>query len=83
MEVDARLVPLALNRPFRCAAHGGDLRERKAAEEAQIDNLGEPRLARREIVERVADPLELPRVRNGTIVASSTFGMIPPTSSGS
>ena len=37
-----------------------DLGEGEAAEELQVDELGERGLDRRELVERVADPRELP-----------------------
>ena len=41
VEVDARLLPVPLHRPLRHAAHGGDLGEGEAAEELQVDDLGE------------------------------------------
>ena len=56
MQVEAALFPVALNRPLRDAAHRGDLGEGEAAEELQVDDLGETRLDLGELVERVADP---------------------------
>jgi hypothetical protein len=55
MQVEAPLLPAALNRPFRHAPHRGDLREREAAEKLQLDDLRELRLDRGEFVERVTD----------------------------
>ena len=55
VQVEAALLPVALNGPFRHAAHGGDLGEGEAAEELQIDDLGEIRFDLGELVERIAD----------------------------
>jgi hypothetical protein len=56
VEVQAPLLPLALDRPLRHAAHGGDLGEREPAEELEIDDLGQLRFDLGEFVERITDP---------------------------
>ena len=50
---------LPLHGALRDPAHGGDLGEREAAEELQVDDVRELRLRGRELLERLADPDEL------------------------
>ena len=62
MQVDASLFPVTLNRPFRRAAHRGDLGERKAAEELEVDNLRERGIDLGQLIERVGDAGDLAEV---------------------
>ena len=55
MQIQAALLPVALDGPFRDAAHRGNLGEGEAAEELQVDDLGQARLDLGELVERIAD----------------------------
>src|SRR5262245_35449290 len=55
VQIEAALLPGALDRPLGDAAHPRDLAKREAAEELQIDDLGEGRFDLGELVERVAD----------------------------
>ena len=59
MQQQARLGPVALNGALRHLPHRGDLAEREAAEELEVDDLGEPGVDRRQRVLRVADPCQL------------------------
>ena len=43
VQVQPRLAPITAHRPLRSRAHGGDLREREAAEELQVHQLGQRR----------------------------------------
>src|ERR1019366_2298421 len=62
MEINARLFPVPLHRAFRHVAHGGNFPERKAAEELQIDHLGECRLHFAKFVQHLADSRKFPVV---------------------
>ena len=55
MEINAGFLPMPLHGALRYTSHGGDFGEGEAAEEFQIDNLGEPGVDLRELVESVAD----------------------------
>jgi len=65
VKVDACLFPVALDGPLRDAAHRSNFGEREPAEESEVDDLREPRVDTREIVERIADLRELAFVRDG------------------
>ena len=62
MQIEAAFFPVALHGPLGDAAHGGDLGEGEAAEELQIDDLGEAGIDLGELVERIADLAQLLRV---------------------
>ena len=56
MEVNARLLPVALNRPLRHARIAAISREREAAEKFQVDDFGQlQRSVVAKLVQRVAD----------------------------
>src|SRR5262245_40853076 len=59
IEIQACLLPVALNRPLRRRSHCGDFREGEAAEEFEIDQLRQRRIDGGEFVQRVADRREL------------------------
>src|SRR5918992_3162594 len=54
MEVDTSPLPVALDGALGYAAHGADLRERKAAEELQINELREQRVDLGQLVDSIA-----------------------------
>src|SRR5690606_16999926 len=74
VQIEAALLPAALNRPFRYAAHRGDLGEREAAEELQVDDLGEAGLDLRQLVERIADAQQLLGVADAVAVVGQQRG---------
>ena len=80
VQVEAALLPVALNGPFRHAAHGCDLGERETAEELQVDDLGEVRFDLRELVERIADQDQRAGVDDavGVIGPSEVISNSPP-----
>src|SRR5688572_3500690 len=55
VQVEAALLPAALNGPFGHPAHRGNLGEREPAEELQVDDLRQIRFDFGELVERIAD----------------------------
>ena len=59
MEVDPRLFPISLDRALRYAAHRGDFSKRKPAEEFQVDDLCKPRIHLGQLVDRIADALQV------------------------
>src|SRR3712207_5542438 len=70
VEVDAGLLPGALDSAFGDAAHGGDLPEREPAEELQVDHLGEIGIDLGQLLEGVADPGQL------LVVGDVTGGLV-------
>src|SRR5262249_42873726 len=58
MEIDARLFPLSLYRPFRQFLQGGNFREGQSAEKLHVDQLGKLRLDFRGMIQGVADRRE-------------------------
>src|SRR5262245_64723952 len=80
MKVDARLFPVALDCPLRHAAHRVNFREREPAEESQIDDLCEPRVDTREVIQRVAELRELAFVRDRLGDFSTQRGDLEPPS---
>jgi hypothetical protein len=61
MQEEPGLAPVALHGSVGNASEPGDLHEREAAEEVQVDEVGERRLERRELVERARQRLECVR----------------------
>src|SRR4029079_4906628 len=59
VEEQARPFPVALHGAVRKAAHGGDLGERESTEELEVDELGQGRIDRRQLVHCVADAFQL------------------------
>src|SRR6185312_2367910 len=55
MKIDASLLPVALDGPFRNAFHNGDFGEAEPTKEAEIDNLGERSITLCKLVESFAD----------------------------
>src|SRR5262249_40349034 len=58
-KIDPRLVPLPLHRALAGAPEARDLGEGEAAEELELDDLRDLRLHGGELVERLAEPLDL------------------------
>src|SRR4051794_7427964 len=58
-KIDPRLVPLPLHRALAGAPEARDLGEGEAAEELELDHLGDLRLHGGELVERLAELLDL------------------------
>jgi hypothetical protein len=56
MQEEPGLAPVALHGSVGNASEPGDLHEREAAEEVQVDEVGERRLERRELIERSTAP---------------------------
>ena len=65
MKEHARLAPIALDRSIRDPAQLGDLDETEAAEEMKVDELGERRLERGQLIEGVAESLQLVHLFHG------------------
>ena len=79
--IDARLFPVALHRALRHAAHRRDLGEREAAEELQVDDLGQRRIDASPAVERIAMRANCPFVGSAgsaTSVSSDVISNWPP-----
>src|SRR5215203_4531676 len=74
VQVEAAFFPVALDRPLRDAAHRGDLGEREAAEELQLDDFRQLRFDLGELVERVADHDERRRVHHAVGVIGAERG---------
>ena len=55
----ARFLPLALHGALGQTVHRADFREREAAKELEVDDLGERGIHARQLVERIADVLQL------------------------
>jgi phosphatidylserine/phosphatidylglycerophosphate/cardiolipin synthase-like enzyme len=55
VEVESRPLPISLHRALGNIPHGGDLNERQAAEELQINHLREGRFDLSQLIESVAD----------------------------
>src|SRR5258706_11248302 len=64
MQVDARLLPVALHGPLRDRLHRGNFGEREPAEELEVDDLREAGIDGGELVQRLADARELFPVGN-------------------
>ena len=73
MQQQTCLLPVALHGTLGNAAHGRDLGEREAAEELEVDELGERGIGVRELVQRVA---QLGVVVLGTASAISVFSAV-------
>ena len=80
MQVDPRLLPVALNGALRDAHHRRDLREREPAKEFQVDDPRQAGVVGLELVERVADPRQLVSVGRslGDVVESDVISNSPP-----
>src|SRR5262245_60684436 len=74
VQVQPALLPLALNGPLGHTSHDGDLRERQAAEELQLDDLGELRLDLRQLVERIVDSQERLPIGDALLVERAQCG---------
>lgn len=59
MEIDAGLLPMALDGSFRDVFHGGDFEETESAKEAEVDDFGERSIVLGECVEGIADARQL------------------------
>jgi len=67
MEEEASLPPIASHRPIGHAAERRYLREAEAAEEVQVDELGERWLECRELIQCVANLFEVTRFSRGVV----------------
>ena len=74
MQIQPALLPAALDRPFRDAAHRGNLGEGEAAEELQVDDLGQARLDLGQLVKSVADHDQRLRVGHAVGVVDAERG---------
>src|SRR5690348_4382748 len=63
LQQDTSLVPVALSGALRGPEHTGDLREGKATEKFQVDDLCQARLDLAKRLERLADALQLRLIR--------------------
>src|SRR5579859_7700605 len=61
-DIDARLLPPSLYRPFREYLHGRNLAERETAKEFQVHHLGKIRLDLRHFLQYIVDRQQLPDV---------------------
>ena len=79
VQVDARLLPVALHGALRHAPHRRNLREREAAEELEVDDCARAGVDRGELVERVADGVSSATSgRLSAISVSSVISNWPP-----
>ena len=75
MQIDARLLPVALHGSFRHSFHGGNLAEREATKKLQINHFSERRLGLGEFVQRLADSRKL-AVVDGILQVSVSMAVI-------